>query len=140
MLAPGTSCCSSDGAAESGPGELGASNSIGCPAANAVVSRSGADDRPPGGAEAFGAATVPTCRSVGTSGWKSSAAGDDAEPVTALAEPLSDDPSVISGPLSVASPVGRSGRPRWRGSPPGNPARSDEFLCSGYVTIPERNS
>src|SRR5277367_5302992 len=140
MLAPGTSCCSFDGAAESDPGELGASNSIGSPAPNAVVSRSRSDDSPLDGREASGAATVPTWRSVGTSGWKSSAAGDVAEPVTASAEALSDDPAVIPGPLSVPSTVGWSGRPRWIGSPPGYPACTDEFLCSGYVTIPERNS
>src|ERR1700722_17314445 len=130
MLAPGTSCFSSGGGAAPDPGELGASNSIG--------SRGSDDSRFDG--EASGAVTVPTCRSVGTSGWKSSAADDDAEPVTALAEALSDGPSVIPGPFSVPSPVGRSGCPRWMGSPPGYPARADEFLCSGYVTIPERNS
>src|ERR1700727_1576385 len=140
MLAPGTSNCSSDGGAASDPGELGASNSIGSPVPEAVGSRSGADDPPFDGGEASGAVTVPTCRSVGTSGCKSSAADDDAEPVTALAEALSDGPSVIPGPFSVPSPVGRSGCPRWMGSPPGYPARADEFLCSGYVTIPERNS
>src|ERR1700722_20180378 len=139
MLAPGTSCCSS-GAAESDPGELGASKSTGSPVPNAVVSRSGSDAPPLGGGEAYGAATVPTWSSGGTSGWKSSAADDDAEPVTALAEALSDGPSVIPGPLSVPSPVGRSGCPRRMGSPPGYPARADEILCSGYVTIPERNS
>src|ERR1700761_353370 len=140
MLAPGTSCCSSDGTAAPDPGELGASNSIGSPVPNAVVSRSGSDDSPFGGGEVVGAATMPTWRSVGTSGWKSSAADDDAEPVTALAEALSDGPSVIPGPLSVPSPIGRSGCPRWMGSPPGYPACADEFLCSGYVTIPVRNS
>src|ERR1700722_14737036 len=139
MLAPGTSCCSSGGGAAPDPGELGASNSIGSPVPNAVVSRSGSDDSRFDG-EASGAVTVPTCRSVGTSGWKSSAADDDAEPVTALAEALSDGPSVIPGPFSVPSPVGRSGCPRWMGPPPGYPARADEFLCSGYVTIPECNS
>src|SRR5271163_2614908 len=139
MLAPGTSCCSSDGAAEADPGELGASNSIGSPMPNAVVSRSGSDS-PFDGGEASGAATVPTWSSVGTSGWKSSAADDDAEPVTALAEALSDGPSVIPGPLAIPSPVGCVGYPRRRDSRTSCSAPADEFLCSGYVTIGERNS
>src|SRR6185437_595419 len=72
MLAPGTRCCSSGGAADS------ASSGSGAPASKAVVSRSVSDDSPLAGAASPGAATVPTWRSVGTSGWKSSATGDDA--------------------------------------------------------------
>src|SRR6202020_2350358 len=103
MLAPGTSNCSSDGGAASDPGELGASNSIGSPVPNAVVSRSGSDDSPFDGDEASGAVTVPTCRSVGTSGWKSSAADDDAEPGRALAEAAWVRPCVTPGPFPVPS-------------------------------------
>ena len=87
-------------------------------------------------------ATVPTCRSGGTSGWKSSATGDSEGLVgseTALDAALSNGPSVIPGPLPIPSPVGCCGCLRPKGSRTGCPARVDEFLCSEYVTIPERN-
>src|SRR6202040_2177220 len=119
----------------------GASNSVGSPSPKAVGSRPrSADGSPLGPVEVSRAATVPTWRSGGTSGWKSSATGDDAGSETALDEVLSDGPSVIPDPLPIPSPVGCSGCPRRMGSCTGYPAGVDEFLCSGYVTMPERNS
>src|SRR5438067_1101874 len=129
MLAPGTRCCSSGCADGSGSAGLDTLNSVGSPAWNAVVSRSETDDS--GLPDRDSGAAVPTRRSVvGTSGWNSSAAGAVAregpgprdsvgggcEPETALAEVLSDEPSVIAAPLPVPSPVADSGRPRRRGS------------------------
>src|SRR2546430_2801682 len=113
MLAPGTRCCSSDWPGTCIAAGPGGSDSIGSPVLKAVVSRSESEGSPLAGVEDSGAETVPTRRSVGTSGWKSSAAGDDAggeegASETALAEVLSDEPSVISGPLPIPSPGGCS--------------------------------
>src|ERR1700730_12388427 len=122
MLAPGTRCGSSSAGGGAAAGPRGASNS--------PLDRVGS-----------GAGTVPTRRSGGTSGWKSSTAGDEDDAggrggsvsETALAEVLSDGPSVIPGPFRVSSPATCSGSPRQRGWRTGSPPGVVEFLCSGYV-------